>query len=139
MNNVTIIRTRRSDHGTEGVLIFNDFICYTLELPWRANTRNLSCIPAGEYDVTIRISPKYGRIYWILKVDGRTYILIHSGNWAGDTTKGLNTHTNGCILLGEKRGYLAGQRAVLLSRKTVRRFMEKLDGMDFKLNIMEVI
>ena len=139
MKHATLLRIRRSDHGTEGILVLGDFMCYTLELPWRANTRNLSCIPAGEYDVTIRISPKYGRIYWILKVDGRSYILIHSGNWAGDTLKGLNTHTNGCILLGEKRGYLAGQRAVLLSRKAIRRFMGKLQGEDFKLRIIDVI
>ena len=136
MNNVTIIRTRRSDHGTEGVLIFNDFICYTLELPWRENIRNLSCIPTGEYDVKIRISPKYGRIYWVMEVDGRTYILMHSGNWAGNVEKGLNTHTNGCILLGEKRGYLAGQRAVLLSRRAIRKFMDKLQEKDFKLHII---
>jgi len=137
--NATLFRIRRSDHGTEGVLALGDFRCFTLELPWKQNTRNLSCIPAGEYTVSIRISPRYGRIYWVMKVEDRSYILIHSGNWAGDSEKGLNTHTNGCILLGEKRGYLAGQRAVLLSRKAIRRFMNKLDGEDFKLTIMEVI
>ena len=139
MPNATLLRIRRSDHGTEGVLVLGDFRCFTLELPWRNNTRNLSCIPAGEYDVTIRISPRFGVVYWILKVDGRSYILIHSGNWAGDTQKGLNTHTNGCILLGEKRGYLAGQRAVLNSRRAIRRFMEKLQGEDFKLHIVSLI
>lgn len=139
MNNVTILRTRRSDHGTEGVLIFNDFICYTLELPWRNNEKNISCIPTGEYDAIIRISPRFGRVYWVLKVDGRTYILIHSGNWAGDTQKELVTHTNGCILLGEKRGYLAGQRAVLLSRRAIRQFMNKLQGNDFKLHIISTL
>lgn len=139
MNNVTIFRIRRSDHGTEGVLVFDDFRCFVLELPWRDNQRNISCIPAGEYDVTIRISPKYGRIYWVLQVEDRSYILIHSGNWAGDEQKGLKTHTNGCILLGTKRGYLAGQRAVLLSRKAIRKFMDKLQGNDFKLQIIEVL
>jgi len=139
MNDATIFRIRRSDHGTEGILVLDDFRCFTLELPWKLNARNISCIPAGDYDVTIRISPKYGRIYWVMKVYNRTYILIHSGNWAGDKEKGLNTHTNGCILLGEKRGYLAGQRAVLLSRKAIRRFMDKLDGEDFKLTITEVL
>jgi hypothetical protein len=69
---------------------------------------------------------------------GRTYILIHSGNWAGDVSKDLNTHTNGCILLGMKRGYLAGQRAVLMSRTAIRKFMDRLDGANFKLHILEV-
>ena len=139
MKQGTLFRIRRSDHGTEGVLALGDFRCFTLELPWHGNKRNLSCIPTGEYIVSIRISPKYGRIYWVMEVDDRSYILIHSGNWAGDSEKGLATHTSGCILLGEKRGYLNGQRAVLLSRKAIRRFMTKLNGMDFKLNIMEVI
>lgn len=138
MNNVTIIRTRLSDHGTEGVLIFNDFICYTIELPWRENKRNLSCIPVGEYNVKIRISPKYGRIYWVLGVDNRSYILVHSGNLAGDTQKGLKTNTQGCILLGTRRGFLNGQRAVLLSRKALRQFMNKLNNENFKLHIIEV-
>jgi hypothetical protein len=111
---------------------------FTLELPWRDNQKNISCIPAGEYDVTIRISPRFGRVYWVLKVEGRTYILIHSGNWAGDVSKDLNTHTNGCILLGMKRGYLAGQRAVLMSRTAIRKFMDRLDGANFKLHILEV-
>lgn len=138
MHNVTILRIRKSNHGTEGVLVFDDFKCFTLELPWRNNEKNISCIPAGTYDVTIRISPRFGRVYWVLKVEGRTYILIHSGNWAGDVEEGLNTHTNGCILLGTKRGYLAGQRAVLLSRKAIRQFIEKLQGYNFKLHIVEV-
>ncbi len=138
MNNVTILRIRKSSHGTEGVLIFDDFKCFTLELPWRNNEKNISCIPAGEYDATIRISPRFGRVYWVLKVEGRTYILMHSGNWAGDVQEGLKSHTNGCILLGMKRGYLAGQRAVLLSRRAIRQFMEKLQGSSFRLHVIEV-
>lgn len=139
MNNVTILRIRRSDHGTEGVLVFDDFRCFTLELPWKENAKNISCIPAGEYDVTIRQSPRFGRVYWVLKVEGRTYILVHSGNWAGDEELGLKSHTNGCILLGTKRGYLAGQRAVLLSRRAIRKFMDKLQGEDFKLRVIDVL
>ena len=133
---VYIHRQERSDHGTFGSLFYEDFSCYTLELPWRDNQRNISCIPTGEYHVDIRLSPKYGRIYWVRKVPNRSYILIHSGNWAGDTSKGLNTHVNGCILLGEKKGWLQGQRAVLNSRITVRRFMEKLIYEPFTLKIL---
>ena len=105
----TLIRLRRSDHGSGGILIFRNFHCYSLELPWKHNQRNISCIPAGTYTVNIRQSPKYGRIYWILEVPDRSYILIHSGNWAGDVSRGLKTHTNGCILLGEYTGILQGQ------------------------------
>jgi len=134
---VTIFRIRRSNHGSQGILCLGPFNCFSLELPWRGNRRNISCIPPGSYDVQIRISPRYGRIYWVMKVAGRKYILMHSGNWAGDLKKGLKTHTNGCILMGKYRGWLQGQRAVLASRITVRKFMSLLGGSAFKLNIIE--
>ena len=134
---VNIFRIRRSDHGTEGILTCNNFYCFTMEPPWRDNKRNISCIPPGTYRVKIRYSRKYRQVYWILKVKGRTYILIHAGNWAGDVSRGLKTHTNGCVLLGKYHGWLQGQRAVLLSRITLRRFMNLMAGRDFTLNIYE--
>jgi len=106
-------------------------------LPWRGNRRQISCIPPGTYNVEIRLSNKYGRIYWIRNVPNRSYILIHSGNFAGDTSKGYKTHVMGCILLGKKSGYLGGQVAVLNSRITVRAFMEYMDYEPFELRIQE--
>ena len=138
METVNIFRLRRSDQGTEGLLVSGEFNCRTLELPWRDNKKNISCIPPGEYKVEIRISPKYGRIYWIRDVENRTYILTHSGNWAGDKYKGYKTHVAGCILLGKKRGFLQGQVAVLNSRIAVRQFMEHMEYETFKLRIQEV-
>lgn len=138
-NTAMLIRLRRSDHGTEGLLICRNFHCYSMELPWRDNQRNISCIPEGNYPAHIRISPKFGRVYWILEVPERAYILIHSGNWAGDITKGLKTHTYGCILLGKYSGYLQGQRAVLCSRPTVTKFINLLQGKPFSLNIIDTI
>jgi hypothetical protein len=137
MNNVTLFRLRRSDQGTEGRLVAGDFTCRTLELPWRNNEKQISCIPAGEYDVEIRLSNKYGRVYWVRHVPNRTYILIHSGNYAGDKSKGYKSHVMGCILLGKKSGFLGGQVAVLNSRITVREFVEHMDYEPFKLRIEE--
>jgi ribosomal protein S14 len=134
---VDIFRVRRSDHGTEGILLSGVFYCMSMELPWRKNARNISCIPPGTYHVKIRYSRKYRRVYWVTKVNGRTWILIHAGNWAGDVQKGLRTHTNGCILTGKYHGWLCGQRAVLLSRITLRRFMKHIPGRKFTLNIHE--
>ncbi len=134
---VNLCRLKRGDQGTRGMLFYGNFNCQTLELPWRKNQRSISCIPAGEYDVKIRISPKYGEIYWVTEVTDRTFILIHSGNWAGDTSKGYKTHVNGCILLGQKRGILAGQWAVLNSRITVKRFMQEMNYDPFKLRVLE--
>jgi len=137
MKQVNLFRLQRSDQGTEGILVVDDFNCKTLELPWRNNQPQISCIPAGEYNVEIRLSNKYGRIYWVRKVPDRTYILIHSGNFAGDVSKGFKSHVMGCILLGKKRGFLGGQVAVLNSRITVRDFMETMDYEPFTLNIQE--
>jgi len=123
--------------GTEGMLVTSDgFTCMTLELPWRENKRSISCIPAGDYTTKIRISPKYGEIYWVTKVPSRSYILIHSGNWAGDTEKGFSTHVNGCVLLGRKHGWLNDQRAVLNSRITVRAFMRHMGNQKFLLKVI---
>ena len=134
---VTLCRLSRSDQGTEGILLAGSFNANTLELPWRDNKRQVSCIPPGEYDVEIRNSTKYGRVYWVKKVPERSYILIHSGNYAGDESKGFKTHVMGCILLGQKMGFLGGQRAILNSRITVRRFLDEMDYNKFKLNVLE--
>ena len=136
MKNVYLIRTSMSDQGTKGILITAGFNCKTLELPWRDNKPNISCIPPGEYIVTIRKSPKYGKIYWVTDVKGRSWILIHSGNYAGDVSKGFKTHVNGCILLGQKYGFLGKQLAVLNSRITLRRFMNFMKYKQFKLYIV---
>ena len=67
----------------------------------------------------------------------RSFILIHSGKWAGDVDKGYRTHVNGCILLGLKRGLLDGQIAVLNSRLAVSRLIRGMNYSDFILNIIE--
>jgi len=133
-----LIRTSTSDHGTEGILLTEGLICHTLEPPWRDNQRSISCIPVGEYDVVLRYSQKYKHVYWVTEVDGRSWILIHSGNFGGDTSKGFKTHTNGCILLGKSKGYIGDQRAILNSRITIRKFMNVMGNEPFKLEVIEL-
>lgn len=136
LKEVYLFRTTTSDQGTEGVLATDGFFCKTLELPWRDNTRSISCIPSGKYTVKIRKSPKYGTVYWVTKVPNRSWILIHSGNVAGDVSKGYRTHVNGCILLGKKHGWLYDQRAVLSSRIAIRGFRSAMMDQPFTLNII---
>lgn len=141
MATVYLRRQRRSDHGTEGVLIAPCFgftsgaPLYVIELPWRGNASNISCIPDGTYLCRIRESKRFGRTYHVLDVAGRSFILMHAGNWAGDRSKGLLSNSHGCILLGLKRGVARGQRAVLNSRTAVRRFVEAAGGEEFQLVI----
>jgi hypothetical protein len=63
-----------------------------LELPDRDNKVRISRIRAGVYCCEKRWSKKYGWHYHVTDVEGRTWILIHVGNYKTDTT--------GCILLG---------------------------------------
>lgn len=136
MQNVYIIRTNTSNQGTTGTLVTNGFQCFTLELPWRENKPNISCIPSGEYIIQIRQSPRFGKIYWVTKVKNRGYILIHSGNYAGDVNKGYKSHVEGCLLLGSKFGILETQLAILNSRVTLRKFMNHMQYKTFNLNII---
>lgn len=133
-------RQASSDTGTPGRLIFPDSSqLHTLELPWRNNIRQKSCIPEGSYVCQITRSPRFGRVYTVTGVDGRSHILIHSGNYAGDTDKGYKTHVQGCILLGKRTGALGGQRAVLVSRPAVSEFMSRLAGQPFILEISNAV
>jgi hypothetical protein len=122
-----IKRIEFTDKYTLGILEMPSFTCYTMERPWLDNASNVSCVPSGEYDCSIRVSPKFGRVYQLKDVPGRQFILIHAGNTAN------NTH--GCVLLGKSAGYIEDRRAVLCSRPTLRRFMSLLDEQDFKLVI----
>lgn len=139
MLETTLTRQHPSDQGTEG-----EFVCpavnlatFTLELPWRNNQPCISCIPPGTYICRLVKSPKFGMVFQVLDVEGRTHILHHSGNFAGDKEKGFRTHVLGCILHGLKRGYIDGQQAVLLSRNAMRKLHKALGNRQFKLTIKE--
>lgn len=135
MKTVVLQRLGETAAGTQGVLQAEGFSCKTLELPWRDNLRQKSCVPPGSYLCEMVSSPKFGRVYTLRNTDPRTHVLIHAGNFAGDIDKGLKTHVQGCILLGKYYGTIDGQRAILLSRPTVRAFMTKLGGASFMLTI----
>jgi len=77
--------------GTIGVL-FNDeqFVCFTIELPWEENQRKVSCIPEGRYELERRYTEKRGWHLALKKVINRSCILFHPDN---DALKELQ----GCI------------------------------------------
>lgn len=135
-----LILTRKDSdaEGTSGKLVFNDeIIAYTLEPQWFGNQVNRSCIPTGNYLCRLVDSPKFGTVYQVQHVENRTHILLHSGNFAGDTKTSisLKADSRGCILLGKLDGKLQGQRAVLASRNAIRDFHQLLNKQDFKLTV----
>ena len=66
------------------------FLCHTIELPWKNNKRNISCIPEGEYEIEPRFSKRFQHHLIFKNVKGRSYILFHPAN---DAIKDLE----GCI------------------------------------------
>ena len=138
MKTAILIRTETSDQGTFGYLFYNGRKVRTVELPWRENKRSRSCIPKGEYICEVRQSPRFGRVYHITNVEGRSYILFHSGNFAGDVEKGWKSNSHGCVLPGRYSGKLANQKAVLASRFAVTDFVRAMKGEKFKLIIEEL-
>ena len=98
--NLLIIRDEFTDKSTIGKLFLNgEMFCYTLELPYINNERRISCIPEGQYKVRLRTAKESSsRDYLHLlvqEVKGRSYILVHIGNFPKDT--------KGCILVGQSR------------------------------------
>lgn len=141
MRIVTITRDASSDDGTFGLLKTEGFECRTLERPDRGNEPMVSSVPLGIYRVQKIRSPKYGECYGVKDVPGRTHILIHSANWAGDEEKGFKSQLNGCIALGKKvdlidYGQNDLQRGVTSSRNTVAAFIKHMEFEPFELAIL---
>ena len=95
--NLLIIREEFTEESTIGNLYLDgEWLCDTLELPYIDNQKSISCIPAGQYKVRLRLARESAtRNYLHLLVEDvkdRTYILFHRGNAAKDT--------RGCILVG---------------------------------------
>lgn len=60
----------------------NIFNCFTIELDWKNNQRNISCIPKGIYSVNEYTSKKFKETIIINNVPNRSGILIHAANRA---------------------------------------------------------
>lgn len=90
----TLTRISSNQVQTEGLFVYGDYSCKTLELPWRDNQRKISRIPAGTYEAIRHVSPTFGKCFQVLHVPNRSHILIHKGNF--------HRNTLGCILVGRE-------------------------------------
>lgn len=140
MQKAILERLESSDEGTFGILQIEDDeylnFFYAGELPWRTNKRNVSCIPKGTYIALWTRSPRFGRcMYLVDRVKNRGGIRLHSANFMGATKKKFRSQLHGCIALGEKLGWLDGQKAILVSKPAMRRFEKIAGGVPFELEI----
>lgn len=136
----TLKRIAQTADGTFGVLLHKDVpFALTLERPWRNNAARVSCIPAGTYKISLcsrsadygfKPSPRFGDVYQILNVAGRSKVLIHAGNTIDDT--------EGCVLLGECFAPINGRPGIALSKDALKEFMTKAGGEEHTLVVREV-
>lgn len=135
----TLDRIMTGDQGTRGVFSLESYTWVSLELPWRLNLPNVSCIPPGEYQVIWSKSPKFRRFtYEIINVPGRGGIRIHSGTYAGDVQKGFKSHSQGCPLLGRYLG-TSNQLMLLRSRDATMEFEGVGNRRPFRLLVRQGI
>ena len=126
MKIIKLRRTFCSDEVTLGFLSTGKNIYATLELPDRANTVNISCIPEGAY-VCKRGAIRGKMCYFLKDVPGRTSIAIHRGNTVDDT--------RGCILIGSIFGKFYGEFTVIESKKSMEKLLEELGEDPFIIDI----
>lgn len=136
MQTAQLIRGPSTDQGTTGLFHTEGFQCKTIELPWRENAKNISCVPAGVYSCEPYISSKFGSCYRLQDVPGRTDILIHSGNFAGNVDLGYKTDSAGCIMPGMSFAMLAGQTVVVSSKQALIVLKSVLGFQPFELTII---
>lgn len=133
---VVLERFDKSDQGCFGHYWTSGLSLFSGELPDRGNQPSLSCIPPKLYQVVWALSPRLKRFtYRLLGTEPRLGILEHSANFMGDITKGLKAQLNGCIALGEKLGWMDGQKALLLSVPAIRRFEAHMGHAPFILEV----
>lgn len=99
------------------------FECKTLELEWKNNMNNISCVPSGFYNLKFEHSNKFNRKLWELKgVPNRSEAKIHVANYY--------TQIEGCIAVGDMHININsdGHPDVRNSRNTLARLHEKMKG-----------
>lgn len=133
MNTVTLLRKIDDGIETQGVLNFNNFSCQTLELPWKNNASNISCVPLGTYNCIWSYIHSLSEYHYQLQgVKDRTGVFIHEGNY--------NTDVQGCILLGNSYGDINndGETDILNSRTTLAKFEALMKQQSFTLKVVQL-
>lgn len=122
---VVVNRLVSSCDSTLGVWTVHDgldliYACKSLELPWKDNKTNISCIPCGTYLVNSRYSLAHKTHFILEGVEGRDYILAHVANYIREL--------RGCIAVGRVHSDIDmdGKLDVTNSRDTLDELIEIL-------------
>lgn len=122
-------RLTQSDNGTFGVWINDDRPLFaTLELPWKDNQKDISCVPAGTYHVAITFSNHFQKDVFLLSgVPNRDNVEIHVGNTVKDIL--------GCIIVGME--YSMSDYAIVNSKIAFTNLMNIMPS-EFDLTIVDI-
>lgn len=140
MRIITLKRiVRDTPNGTFGLWVFDDGYPYftSIELPWKNNAHDISCIPAGEYIAERIVSPKRGfEVYLLYNVLNRTAVEIHPANSIHDILGCIGVGSRFGIVETKDNGHIHG---ILESKAAFAQFMAMLkNDPQFKLVIQEV-
>jgi len=127
MKYIKIKRFKYQDKQTLGVgKVISDcnpiYEFKTLELPWKNNERNISCIPPGTYIIKKHYAPHLKQHCFLLYcVKNRSEIMVHAGNFYTDI--------KGCVLVGESFIDINadGYKDVTNSKVTLRHILKLVD------------
>ena len=129
---VELLRWKPTPDGWFGVLRTPSGKYYwTVELPWRGNKHDVSCIPARRYRCGFTWSPHFARkTYQVLAVPGRSGIRLHRCNFASELL--------GCIGIGRKVAkFPNGVLGVTNSRTSMDAFVREMGEQPFELRIYQ--
>jgi hypothetical protein len=127
---ITLKRLSDDNVQTLGILTnVTGKVYQTLELSWKKNAKQISCIPKGVYKVRKRTSAKYGEHFHVLNVPNRDMILMHFSNFHSDLL--------GCIAPGKglKDINNDGRLDVTGSRQAMKELLATLPK-EFELEII---
>ena len=131
MNKLFLFRCPSRSYGTFGTLVLpEDRRCYsTLELPWKDNKKDESCVPSGDYEIEYTQSPSHGTYsYEILDVPGRTGIRFDIANRISELL--------GCVAVGMNIGHDGTDRYIEDSRIAIKSIERLLNYEKSMLRIM---
>lgn len=138
MTEARIVRVTRSNDHTAGVFVWREkAVAVTLELPWRNNKREWSCIPEGVYRCVKTENRKLlsGEVipetYEITGVPDRDGILFHIGNSPKDT--------RGCVLVAQNFAIVREHQTILNSRTGFGEWLKQIGyPANFQLEIVSL-
>lgn len=133
MLGLEIHRIYQTEELTLGIFFLNEKPSFiSLELPWKNNESQVSCIPIGEYlcvrrKASANITADIGEAFEIKSVPNRSDILIHVANYPKEI--------KGCVAIGMRWGWnLEGVFDSKLAFKSLMKTLQGINECTIKIN-----